>query len=231
MISFFVIITDMKEAINRHLNLKYIIPFIFYELTVFISSLALMLIFKDKNIYSYAELISTFMMLIFIYFFFRKDLNIKLDKELFKLIIKYAIIIFSLNIICSYIESILSILFNTSLDTTNQGLLIEMFYNDFFILSITAIFAGLIEEMLYRYSIFKLFKDRKLAFVMSWLIFAFGHFTGFNTASYISMISYLTLSFVLTYIYYKYDDIRLNCGVHVLNNVMGVLEIFVFMCL
>ena len=43
------------------------------------------------------------------------------------------------------------------------------------------------------------------------------------------MISYLTLSFVLTYIYYKYDDIRIVCGVHLLNNTIGIIEMMILM--
>lgn len=171
-------------------------------------------------------------MMIFIFFFFRKDFNkdkLKIDKETFRLIIKYTVIIFSLNIITTSIENLLSTLLNVSLDTTNQGMIIEMLYYNPFSISVSVILAGIIEEMLYRYSIFRIFKNRKAAFFISWLMFAFGHFSGFNLAAYISMISYLTLSFALTYIYYKYDDIRIVCGVHLLNNTIGIIEMMVLM--
>lgn len=223
----------MKEMISRHLNLKYLIPFIANELILIVCTLAVYIFFQSEN-YTLMYLLSTIVTLIFMYFFFKKDFkekSLKLNKESFRLIIKYTVIIFSLNIICTFIESILSELFNVNMDTTNQGLIIEMFYDNYLSVSISAILAGITEEMLYRYSIFRLFKNRKLAFIMSWLIFAFGHFSGFNPASYISMISYLALSFGLTYIYYKYDDIKIVCGVHVLNNTFGVIEILILLFL
>lgn len=234
MISFFDTIIHMKELISRHLNLKYVIPFIAHKLIVFICAFIALIFSPDNVNYALTDLVSTLGMLLFIIIFFRKefkDNQLKFNKETIKLIIRYTVILFSLNIITSFIESILSGLLNVSLETTNQGMLMEMFYDNFICISISAILAGITEEMLYRYSIFRLFKNRKLAFVMSWLIFAFGHFSGFNLASYISMIGYLVLSFVLTYIYYKYDDMRIVCGVHMLNNVLGVIEIFIFMFL
>ncbi|MGN1405310.1 MAG: lysostaphin resistance A-like protein [Erysipelotrichaceae bacterium] len=223
----------MKEIIKRHLNLKYLIPFIVNELIFIVCTLVVYILFQSEN-YSLMDLLSTIVILIFMYFFFRKDFKEKsliLDKDILRLIIKYTVLLFSLNIICTFIENILSSIFNVSLDSTNQSIIIEMFYYNYLTVSISAILAGITEEMLYRYSIFKLFKNRKLAFIMSWLIFAFGHFSGFNPASYISMIGYLTLSFVLTYIYYKYDDIRIVCGIHVLNNTLGVIEMFILLIL
>ena len=234
MISFFDTIIHMKEIISRQLNLKYLFPFIANELIIFICTFVALIFFSDNENYALIDLVSTLGMLLFIIIFFRKefkDNKSKFNKETVKLIIRYTVILFSLNIITGFIESILAGFLNVSLETTNQGMLMEMFYDNFISISISAILAGIIEELLYRYSIFKLFKNRKLAFVMSWLIFAFGHFSGFNLASYISMTGYLVLSFVLTYIYYKYDDIRIVCGVHMLNNVFGVIEMFIFMFL
>ena len=231
MISFFDTITDMREMIKRNLNLKYLIPFIANEAIIVLSTLSVIIFLKNEN-YSLVELTSTIIMMIFIFFFFRKDFNkdkLKVDKETFRLIIKYTVIIFSLNIITTSIENLLSTLLNVSLDTTNQGMIIEMLYYNPFSISVSVILAGIIEEMLYRYSIFRIFKNRKVAFFISWLMFAFGHFSGFNLAAYISMISYLTLSFALTYIYYKYDDIRIVCGVHLLNNTIGIIEMMVLM--
>ena len=234
MISFFDTIFHMKEIIRRHLNLKYLIPFVAYELILFICTFIALIFFLDNVNYAITDLVSTLVMLLFIVFFFRKEFKenqLKFNKETVKIIIRYTVILFSLNIITSFIESILSGLLNVSLETTNQGMLMEMFYDNFICISVSAVLAGITEEMLYRYSIFRLFKNRKLAFIMSWLIFAFGHFSGFNLASYISMIGYLVLSFVLTYIYYKYDDIRIVCGVHVLNNTLGVIEILILLFL
>ena len=163
MISFFDTITDMREMIKRNLDLKYLIPFIANEAIIVLSTLSVIIFLKNEN-YSLMELISTIIMMIFIFFFFRKDFNkdkLKVDKETFRLIIKYTVIILSLNIITTSIENLLSTLLNVSLDTTNQGMIIEMLYYNPFSISVSVILAGIIEEMLYRYSIFRIFKNRK----------------------------------------------------------------------
>ena len=80
-----------------------------------------------------------------------------------------------------------------------------------------------IEEMVFRFNYFKLFKDPKIAFVASWLIFAMGHLKTYDLASLITLIGYLVLSYILTDIYYKKRDIRINILVHTLNNISGVL--------
>ena len=99
MISFFDTITDMREMIKRNLDLKYLIPFIANEAIIVLSTLSVMIFLKNEN-YSLMELISTIIMMIFIFFFFRKDFNkdkLKVDKETFRMILKYSVILLRRN--------------------------------------------------------------------------------------------------------------------------------------
>ena len=109
------------------------------------------------------------------------------------------------------------------ISNTNQSQIIQMFYQEPLIIIISSITAGFIEEMVFRFNYFKLFKDPKIAFVASWLIFAMGHLKTYDLASLITLIGYLVLSYILTDIYYKKRDIRINILVHTLNNISGVL--------
>lgn len=82
MISFFDTITDMREMIKRNLDLKYLIPFIANEAIIVLSTLSVIIFLKNEN-YSLMELTSTIIMMIFIFFFFRKDFNkdkLKVDR-------------------------------------------------------------------------------------------------------------------------------------------------------
>lgn len=209
--------------LEKYVNFKYFIPILIYQ--------SLIYILKGLSIFIYGDydsgtimLMHDFIMIIFLICFFYKDLKEeKRQNNLIKQTFKYLIILLTCNLACSILELIMQVALKLDISNTNQSQIIQMFYQEPLIIIISSITAGFVEEMVFRFNYFKLFKDPKIAFVASWLIFAMGHLKTYDLASLITLIGYLVLSYILTDIYYKKRDIRINILVHTLNNISGVL--------
>ena len=211
------------HILKDYVNFKYLIPIIVYQSLIYILKSISIFLSGDFD-RSTIMLMHDLIMIIFLLLFFKKDLKEENKKNnILKKVYKYLFILLLCNLSCSTLELVIQVVLHLDISNTNQAQIIQMFYQSPLTLIISSITAGFIEEMIYRYNYFKLFKDPKLAFVTSWLIFAMGHIKSYDLASLISLVGYLLLSYILTDIYYKNRDIRINILVHTLNNTLGVL--------
>lgn len=211
------------HILKDYVNFKYLIPIIVYQSLIYILKSISIFLSGDFD-RSTIMLMHDLIMIIFLLLFFKKDLKEEnKQNNILKKVYKYLLILLLCNLSCSTLELVIQVVLHLDISNTNQAQIIQMFYQSPLTLIISSITAGFIEEMIYRYNYFKLFKDPKLAFVTSWLIFATGHIKSYDLASLISLVGYLLLSYILTDIYYKNRDIRINILVHTLNNTLGVL--------
>lgn len=211
------------HILKDYVNFKYLIPIIVYQSLIYILKSISIFLSGDFD-RSTIMLMHDLIMIIFLLLFFKKDLKEEnKQNNILKKVYKYLLILLLCNLSCSTLELVIQVVLHLDISNTNQAQIIQMFYQSPLTLIISSITAGFIEEMIYRYNYFKLFKDPKLAFVTSWLIFAMGHIKSYDLASLISLVGYLLLSYILTDIYYKNRDIRINILVHTLNNTLGVL--------
>ena len=211
------------HILKDYVNFKYLIPIIVYQSLIYILKSISIFLSGDFD-RSTIMLMHDLIMIIFLLLFFKKDLKEEnKQNNILKKVYKYLLILLLCNLSCSTLELVIQVVLHLDISNTNQAQIIQMFYQSPLTLIISSITAGFIEEMIYRYNYFKLFKDPKLAFVTSWLIFAMGHIKSYDLASLISLVGYLLLSYILTDIYYKNRDIRINILLHTLNNTLGVL--------
>ena len=211
------------HILKDYVNFKYLIPIIVYQSLIYILKSISIFLSGDFD-RSTIMLMHDLIMIIFLLLFFKKDLKEEnKQNNILKKVYIYLLILLLCNLSCSTLELVIQVVLHLDISNTNQAQIIQMFYQSPLTLIISSITAGFIEEMIYRYNYFKLFKDPKLAFVTSWLIFAMGHIKSYDLASLISLVGYLLLSYILTDIYYKNRDIRINILVHTLNNTLGVL--------
>lgn len=85
------------------------------------------------------------------------------------------------------------------------------------------VFAPIMEELIFRWSIFHLFKPehKKMALWVSSILFGILHIT-FSITDLVFIPLYCGLGFVLGKIYYDTDDIRITTGIHLFNNLFGL---------
>lgn len=223
----------MKAFIQKHFNLKYVIPYFIALFSDTMFTILFLIMFRDPV---WAFCISSLMTCIFLYLFIRKDLkeepfhNIQ---ETVDIIFRYVMILLAVNIVSNMFTGYLSealesfhvITLNPS-DITNQKLIDGMFAASPVPSAIMALLAGFSEEIIYRYAVFQLFRNRKTAFIISTISFAMAHVTLSSTASILSGIVYFSMSFVLTYLYDRYHDLRINAFVHTLNNAVGLFMMY-----
>lgn len=119
-------------------------------------------------------------------------------------------------------------------DSSNQELIIEIaHYSPIYIFMLTVIFAPFSEEIVFRLGIFKSLKkyNRILAYLISILIFSIIHilpevFVSKNVVlTFMQFLTYLWPTIIITFNYDKNDNIIIPIGIHVFNNLMGILMI------
>lgn len=90
------------------------------------------------------------------------------------------------------------------------------------------IYAPIVEELLFRASIRKIIKNKKLFIIISGLIFGLIHVIGASSLSqYLFIIEYGFCGCFLAFLYTKYNNIYLNISAHFILNLMGVLNIII----
>ena len=107
----------------------------------------------------------------------------------------------------------------------NQDSIIEMmeYYKPLMILS-TVIFAPIVEEILFRYSLSTLFKSNIVFIIISSLIFGLLHGIGIAT------IVYVLMGAILAYTYIKTDkNVFASSIIHIINNAFGVLSMLIIL--
>ena len=150
-----------------------------------------------------------------------------------KVYIKYILMsylkMFGIVLLCS----IPVVIFNNSEQSANQVLINEMFKKSLFkTFVLSALYAPLIEELIFRYGISKLIKNKWLFIITSGLIFGSLHMidklTSFMDIFYI--IQYSALGMCLAYFYKKTNNIFVSIGVHFIQNflasILSILLLF-----
>jgi uncharacterized protein len=138
--------------------------------------------------------------------------------------------------------TLISQLLNFKSTSDNQTQIINMLNSSagiFLILS-TVILAPIVEELVFRYSIFNLFKNKKIAIVVSAIFFGSIHLTsemvllfmnGFEMMKFLEVIilsiPYIGIGAFLAYYYHKTkENITLLIILHALSNLFAVLAAF-----
>lgn len=86
----------------------------------------------------------------------------------------------------------------------------------------TAILGPTIEELIFRYSIFRCIKNKKVALVVSSLCFGLLHIS-LNPADLFFIPVYCGMGYLMGKIYLETDDLRYSTIIHILNNSFEVL--------
>lgn len=219
----------MKKIIHG-IHLHYVWPYFFTGLITAICSAATLHSSSDITI---GMAISAALNCLFLWLFFQKDLNQEkkmAQKEFLHLTIKYILIILVANNISNLISVYVN---NLALSAgvlqvgekviTNQGMIDEMFSYSPFAIILTTLLAGFSEELIYRYAVYKMFDNQKIAFVISFLFFASGHIIFTSLSSLITGIVYFSMSLVLTYLYHSHHNIYANMLVHISMNAIGLV--------
>ena len=83
-----------------------------------------------------------------------------------------------------------------------------------------SLFAPIMEELVFRMSIRKIFKNKYLFIILSGLIFGLLHIIGniSNNYDYLYLLPYCLPGFVLAYVYYKSDNILNSIFIHFIHN-------------
>ncbi len=118
-------------------------------------------------------------------------------------------------------------------DSANQGALVKMVQSQpvlcFFYV---VLLAPLLEEITYRVGLFTLFRKRNryLAYVITIIVFALGHFNFFTSTStdlineFINLPLYIFPAFILTLLY-EYEGVSTSTYTHVFNNLISFIII------
>ena len=146
------------------------------------------------------------------------------------IIIGYLYIILG-NIFAGFISDILSRLFNIAPgESVNQEVIVSALRSDGMILMlVSAIILGpIVEELIFRKSIFGLIKSDKMAIFVSTFVFGIIHLVGEASiqAALVNGISYFVMGFVFGYIYIKNNrNIMVPIAVHILSNLISIVVI------
>ena len=92
-----------------------------------------------------------------------------------------------------------------------------------------SLYAPFIEEIIFRMSIKKIFKNKYLFIILSGLIFGSLHLLGnINSAyDYLYLLPYCLPGFILAYVYYDSNNIFTSLGIHFIHNtVLLIIQIF-----
>ena len=86
----------------------------------------------------------------------------------------------------------------------------------------TAVIGPVIEEMIFRYSIFKIFKNKKTALIVSSICFGLVHIS-LSLSDLFFIPVYCGMCYIMGKFYYDTDDLRYSTANHIFNNSFEVL--------
>lgn len=111
-------------------------------------------------------------------------------------------------------------------ELSNQRTLEYIFINGnkFFVSISVIILAPILEEIVFRYSLYNTFKNKSISFFVSTLLFAFLH-SGLNTAN---LFIYFLLGAIFASIYYYTKSLKLSIIAHIFNNLLSMLGLFLW---
>ena len=208
---------------------KYIIKlissiFIFLFISIFYSVINIKYTHLNSNV---IYLINSFTILICLILVYFKE--IKEDIKNFKLknlsiSLKYYIIGLTIYFIYQLIISKTI----TSNIPSNEEMVRNLFKANIFIAFVSACFlAPILEEILFRFTLFKCTKNKYIFLLTSSILFSLFHVTNLQSIVQIFFLcSYLILSFTLSYILYKSKNICNSILVHSIHNLFMALLLF-----
>ena len=151
----------------------------------------------------------------------------KNNKKYFDEYFKYWLIAMALMIISNLIISMF-----VKSEPANQQAIIDMFKrNPIYIFMSAVIFAPIIEELVYRFSFRKLFKNDWVFIIVSGLIFGFAHLGAADNLvnELVFLIPYSIPGFMFSYVLVKSKNIFVPMGLHFMHN--GLLIAIQFLAL
>ena len=86
----------------------------------------------------------------------------------------------------------------------------------------TAVIGPVIEEMIFRYSIFKIFKNKKTALIVSSICFGLVHIS-LSLSDLFFIPVYCGMGYIMGKFYYDTNDLRYSTAIHIFNNSFEVL--------
>ena len=172
---------------------------------------------KTLSIINIVSYFAIFLTLIIIYY----NKLIQDIKRINKKDITYIVISAVVLIVLNFIISNLFVSLNVEME--NQDTVVNLL-NNYKLLTIISIvlFAPVTEEIVYRYSLSTLFKNKALFIIISSVIFGAMHGLGIVT------ILYVLMGIILAFCYLKTDrNIISSIIIHILNNISGVLTMMI----
>ncbi len=176
-----------------------------------------------------------------IYYFMRLDLKIdfieaknKKKGIILPIIIGYAYVWVG-NLVANFFSTYISQAMDVQMgEAANQQAVISAVTSSTGILMIVSavIIGPIIEELVFRKAVFGLISNNTVALIVSTLVFGFIHVMSEAsvTEAIINGSSYFVMGFVFSFIYLKSDrNIMIPIAVHILNNAISILLIFVLL--
>lgn len=172
---------------------------------------------KTLSIINIVSYFAIFLTLIIIYY----NKLIQDIKRINKNDITYIVISAVVLIVLNFIISNIFVSLNVEMENQNT---VANLLNNYKLLTIISIvlFAPITEEIVYRYSLSTLFKNKALFIIISSVIFGAMHGLGIVT------ILYVLMGIILAFCYLKTDkNIISSIIIHILNNISGVLTMMI----
>lgn len=197
---------------------SFIKSMVFLLLTSFVMALLTLFIKNENLVYLF-----TYLLLALFFIIFYKDKIINDAKNLKKdLTLKNILIPTSLFILCFIVNIVLIQLLKVE---ANNEIIAEKTLLNFplFTIPYMCIFAPIVEEMTYRLP----YKKNKLSIFISTLVFALLHIVYKTPIDLIFIIPYFILSSGLSYAYFKNENILMSIIMHIINNSINIMVLFI----
>ena len=172
---------------------------------------------KSMSIITIVSYFVTFLILVIVY----RDKLIKDSKKMTKNNFLFIAITTIVLLVLNYV--ITDIFESLNVEMSNQDAVTELinYYKPFMISSVV-LFAPLVEEMVFRYSLSTIFKNNVIFIIISSLIFGAMHGLGIVT------IIYVLMGIILAFSYIKTDkNIISSIIIHIINNAFGVITMLI----
>ena len=176
---------------------------------------------NQKIIYNISYELIILSIIIFIY---RNQLINDLKKFKYINFIEYIIYWFITILLMSITSIIINIL--TNINTSNKQKIIVKTFTEFpiYIIILASIIAPILEELVFRLSLRKIFKNEKLFIIISGLFFGFMHIAySSSILEYLYIIPYSIPGFIFAYTLVKSDNIFVPIGLHFIHNTLMIL--------
>lgn len=225
-----------KGIINIHELIKGIAIICSYPLLAALIAIPFSFLTKLSNqlFYIVVYLVLTIIFIKIYYKDFQRD--IKSFKVNYKSILKKALLYWFIGLIIMIISSNIIALTNIPTNVNQQANIDQFKSMPFMEIICACLLAPIIEEHVYRKSLAKFTQNKHLYAIVSGLFFAFAHITSSLTTpnSFIMLIYIIpfgALGIAFGYLYKETDNICGNILIHMLHNIISIIEIIIIIVL